>query len=229
MAPQDEGPKAAPGRRERQTAATRQRLLDAALAAFGWSGYQISTMDAIAEAADVSRATAFNYFPRKEDLVLGLLQQRRDFATATLHKDLARDADTATTLHDMMRSLASRYETDPVASRAFVKAVLQAGSALLPGYFETAKMFTLALCAGQRRGEIRADLDPDGAGLLLLDGYLGILYRWAAADPSNDRLGTRASDLVDLFLCGARATARLRRARPAATTKRTRVMPEAST
>jgi AcrR family transcriptional regulator len=196
-------PTKAPGRRERQAIATRQRLLEAGLDAFSRRGYHAATFDEIAEAADVARATAFNYFPRKEDIILALLQQRRDAVGPNLRHDLERDADTTTRLHDMMRTLTRLYESDAEKNRAFVRAVVQAGVVLQPpGYFDLAQIVGSVLRSGQNRGEIRADLNPDSAARLLLDGFQGIVYRWAANDPSVGSLYETLTELVDISLVG---------------------------
>ena len=60
-----------PGLRERKKAATRKAIHDGAIRLFGEQGYAGTTIDQIAEAADVSRATVFHYFPTKESIVFG--------------------------------------------------------------------------------------------------------------------------------------------------------------
>ena len=59
------------GLRERKKQATRLAIRDAAMALFDEHGFTHTTFDRIAEAADVSRATVFSYFPTKEDIVFG--------------------------------------------------------------------------------------------------------------------------------------------------------------
>jgi AcrR family transcriptional regulator len=64
------------GRRKQQT---RGEIIRAAFELFGRDGYEEVSMESVAEAAGVSRATLFNYFPQKE-LIL------REIATARVEK-----------------------------------------------------------------------------------------------------------------------------------------------
>jgi len=59
------------GLRERKKAATRAAIHDGAMRLFAAHGFAGTTIDQIAEAADVARATVFSYFPTKEDIVFG--------------------------------------------------------------------------------------------------------------------------------------------------------------
>jgi AcrR family transcriptional regulator len=59
------------GLRERKKQQTRQRISAAALELFDERGFDRVPVAEIAQAAEVSEATLFNYFPTKEDLVYG--------------------------------------------------------------------------------------------------------------------------------------------------------------
>src|SRR5450830_960974 len=56
--------------RENKKRETRQRISDVATALFFERGYDAVTVDEIAVAAQVSKMTIFNYFARKEELIL---------------------------------------------------------------------------------------------------------------------------------------------------------------
>ncbi|MFG1928643.1 TetR family transcriptional regulator [Cryptosporangium sp. NPDC048952] len=58
------------GLRERKKARMRAEIQAAALRLFRSQGYDVTTVDQIAEAAEISRMTFFRYFPGKADVVI---------------------------------------------------------------------------------------------------------------------------------------------------------------
>ena len=57
------------GRRERKKEETKRRIFETAVQLFNERGFDATTIDEIAERADVAKGTFFNYFPRKESLL----------------------------------------------------------------------------------------------------------------------------------------------------------------
>ncbi len=58
------------GLRQRKKAATRKKIIECAVHMFREQGYQASRIEDIAEAADLSVATFYNYFGSKADMLL---------------------------------------------------------------------------------------------------------------------------------------------------------------
>jgi AcrR family transcriptional regulator len=63
-------PPRAEGLRERKKAKTRWTIQEHALRLFVQQGYEATTVEQVAEAAEVSPSTFFRYFPSKEDVVV---------------------------------------------------------------------------------------------------------------------------------------------------------------
>ncbi|ONI73443.1 hypothetical protein ALI144C_42190 [Actinosynnema sp. ALI-1.44] len=76
--------------RERKKAETRQRIADVATLMFVTRGFDNVSIAEIAEAADVSKVTVFNYFPRKEDIFFDRGPQAMELLTAAV-RDRAPD------------------------------------------------------------------------------------------------------------------------------------------
>jgi AcrR family transcriptional regulator len=69
------------GLRERKKRRTRQHIADTAARLFGERGYEHVAVVDVAEAAEVSEQTVYNYFPTKQDLVFDLEEDLSDRLT----------------------------------------------------------------------------------------------------------------------------------------------------
>ncbi len=165
------------GRRERKKLETKDRIVDCAVRLFAARGYEATTMDDIGECADVARATVFNYFARKDDIVTEWFDRRR----ADLARGLAaaeEHTDTAERLRHAFRGLARLFHDDPDTARAVVRAWLRAGGPLRPDTSATPAVFADTIRRGQEQGDVPPDIDATRAGFVVFDAYLGVLYRW---------------------------------------------------
>ena len=108
-----------PGLRERKKAATRKAIHDGAIRLFGEQGFAGTTIDQIAEAADVSRATVFHYFPTKESIVFGDAPQ----ATAALAALLADAPEVVRAVREWLRGLTGWIEPDLQLQRRLAREV----------------------------------------------------------------------------------------------------------
>jgi AcrR family transcriptional regulator len=108
------------GLRERKRRRTFKAIHDAALRLFEERGYGAVTVADIAEAAEVSRATVFAYYPAKEDIVAGDAR----FAIEGLEAQLARpDVPVVESMREWLRTLVGWMEPDIVLQRRLAEEV----------------------------------------------------------------------------------------------------------
>jgi len=192
------------GLRERKKVQTRDRLIRCAAALFAERGYDSTTMEDIAECADVARATAFNYFSRKEDFVLAWFDRRRGELAEALADSAEAETETSDRLRHAFVAIARLFTQDPATGRAMVRAWVQAGGPTLTPESETTHMLTGLVRSGQKKGDVDARIDPDQAGRLLFDAYLGVLYRWVNDQGDQFPLEDNLIAALDVLLDGIR-------------------------
>lgn len=95
-------------RKKRETAG---RIEAAALALFERDGFERTTVEAIATAADISPRTFFHYFPTKEDVVLADYAARLERVLEALH-DQPDDLPTWRAVAASFRAVAEDYERE---------------------------------------------------------------------------------------------------------------------
>jgi AcrR family transcriptional regulator len=102
------------GLRERKKARTRATIRQHALRLFAEHGYSATTVEQIADAAEVSPATFFRYFPTKEDVVL-----QDDFDLIALAEMEAQPPDVGPIAAFRAAATAARQQLEPEDAEAF--------------------------------------------------------------------------------------------------------------
>lgn len=111
---------AASSRRERRKDQTRLALTRSALALFREQGFEATTVEEIAEAADYHRATFFRLFAGKDDVAFGDIADRLEAARAAF-EDNAQAEDPWRTARDVIIRESTRFASnDPELQAAYV-------------------------------------------------------------------------------------------------------------
>ena len=117
------------GLRERKKRETRETITRAAWKLFARRGFDAVTVADIAQAANVSQKTVFNYFPAKEDLVFGSGMQR----VAALIEAVQARPEGASIVEPFRRftmDFLDRVERDPVESIIRIPRLVMSSDAL---------------------------------------------------------------------------------------------------
>lgn len=193
-------------RRERNKIRVKERLYDAAMTLFAEQGYDETSIDEIAERADVARGTFFNYFQRKEDLLGAWGEERRGSLLATLSDESSGAGSAVGQLRHCLTILGGMNEEHRQQTHSLLMAWVRAGRPLLEDPF-LADVFAGIIAEGVRSGEFHPRFTAQQIGNALRDLYLGSLYRWCGR--SEGAAGQLTDDLLtalDLLLEGIQAT-----------------------
>ncbi|WP_037366623.1 acyl-CoA-like ligand-binding transcription factor [Nakamurella lactea] len=175
----------APGLRERKKAKTRRALQDSALRLIAEQGYEATTVEQIAAAADVSPSTFFRYFPTKEDAVL---QDEYDpmLLAAIQHQraDLAPLDATRAALRETFRAI-DAADRDKVYQRVQLALGVPAVRArMMDGMDAAERLFAEGLA--ERLGRDADDFDIAVTVAAMTAAMTAALRRWAAGGGTDD-------------------------------------------
>ncbi|WP_163797466.1 TetR/AcrR family transcriptional regulator [Mycolicibacterium sediminis] len=175
--------------REAQRLRTRARVLDAAVVEFQRTGTHSADINAIVEAAGVSRSTFYFHFPTKEHVLLELLRIDEARLAAELSRFLDGPHDLPAVLHETVRlvlELESRW-----GAKLFRDVVGLYFSPTRPEEEQWAQHQTFVLLAAEiersrHRGELYDDTDCyDGAAFFLV-GLYALLTSYRDIGPERE-------------------------------------------
>jgi len=179
---QDAGP--AVGLRERKKARTRSAIRRHAMRLFQKQGYQATTVEQIAEAAEVSPSTFFRYFPTKEDVII---TDDYDPLIVAAFKSQPAELHPVAALRGAMRSVFAEFTAERMAQererQALILSVPELRAGALDGLATTVQL--LAEAVAERVGRRPDELAVRAlAGAVIGVGLAAMLA--AAEDPTAD-------------------------------------------
>jgi len=194
------------GLRERKKAKTHEAIQAAALRLFRSQGYEATTVEQIAEAAEVSPSTFFRYFPTKEDVVIHDALDPILFASfAEQPAELGPIQALRVTMASVFGSLTPEQLALEVERQELIVSVPELRARMLDDLAGTFRGFAEALAArvGRSPDDIAVRsfagavlgaglaLWLTGSGTLTKDGKLGFMEEFDAAMAWLDESGLR--------------------------------------
>ncbi|QCQ92830.1 TetR/AcrR family transcriptional regulator [Rhodococcus sp. SGAir0479] len=175
-------------RRERNKQQTRGRLLDAARELFAARGVVSTTVEDIADRAGVSRATFFNYFPSKDELLSALHASHMDSMARVIDQLLVRELTTTDRIGALFADFVRSTEQLPGYLRA-VTGELERDLASPEISVERTERFNDELLRilepGIAAGEVRTDYPPRFLAQMVAAVYVSTIRYWRQ-DPDYD-------------------------------------------
>jgi AcrR family transcriptional regulator len=163
--------------REETLNATRQRLLEAALAEFARKGFAEANINHISEAAGFSKGTVYNYFSSKQALMLALVTEAGAVHVGYIEEQVRAVSDPAQRLVRFYEAGFRFVEEHPAQARFLITTLYSPGVELQEAMYRAYQpMFHLVaqeiLAPGIEQGVFRA-VDLLTTANLLMTVYLG--------------------------------------------------------
>ncbi|MHC1743325.1 MAG: TetR/AcrR family transcriptional regulator [Syntrophobacteraceae bacterium] len=195
--------KTLPGRRERRKEKTRQEIVRAAMGLFERQGFEATSMEQIAEEADVAKGTLYNHFPAKEAIIGAYMRETVRELEPELGRLLAEHADVRSRMGGMAERMAAwaGMHRDLVARhiRYRMASAPRAEDRHRTGF---ERLVEGVIQSGQETGEIRGDLPASFLTRALYALFSISVVNWIAGHDDLSLEKALFRD-IDLFLGGA--------------------------
>ncbi len=172
------------GRRERRKQEVRARIYGAARELFSKQGFDATTVDEIAAAADVAPATFFNHFKGKQ-VLLGLMATEVVDALQTLTPHLESEGDSVERLSAFVASAADAIAANRGVARDVLLEFMRSDATPdgpQPYLERIHEPFVSLIEAGQREGSMRSDYDAGFLAQMAVGMLNSAITSWLA-DP----------------------------------------------
>jgi AcrR family transcriptional regulator len=183
------------GRRERKKEETKRKIFETAIKLFADKGFEATTIDEIAEAADVAKGTFFNYFPRKESIIEFLAEEKLETVEEVAG---VAEASASERLRRIFDALASAYEENADLSRTVMRSAMDRMCCPAEGgaWQRFEELSHQVIRDGQDSGEFKRGQDPNVVHGALVSCFVGSVVWWL-----GERAESHRHDLRNVTLC----------------------------
>jgi len=187
-------------RTERKKAQTRQNLVESAKKLFSKHGFAGTTIDDIANHADVAKVTFYYHFKSKEELALEIRRQCVEEATNYVEEQRQKDLPVEEMIQDFVNEVANWTEENWKLLEVFCAQRLNPLMSFERGEDEKPEPMIMCIDAilqkGQQSGRLRKDFDRLQVARLIDLGIMCEQNEWIRA---GRKRGTLRSELMTCF------------------------------
>lgn len=191
-------------RRERKKEETRSTIVNCAISFFKEKGFYETSMEEIAEKADVSKGTLYNYFQDKESILVDYFQ----LLTADYAKEsLKSSRDITSRLNNLLDFIYKLFSNDQDLAEIYFRYRIQ--TPLVRNPFDDPKRSGLensvlaTIEEAQKSGELRCDIPAlliaRNLQFLTISFFISNIY---SKEPFE--IGTVKTQIIELFLNGSK-------------------------
>jgi AcrR family transcriptional regulator len=193
------------GRRERKKDETKRKIIDVALEMFHRQGFAATTMEQIADTADVAKGTLYNHFATKEAIVGEYMRRTVRENEPDAVKFFKELPDTRSRLYVFMEKIAEWTELNKEIVGIYVSYRMQ--NLFRPQDERERSGFESLLAKiighGQASGELRKNISQEKLVKYFEVLHAMTLRNWLV-EPEEFPLQQNLIEAVDLFLTGAK-------------------------
>lgn len=162
----------------------RKKILDVAVNEFANNGFENANINTIAKKADVSVGSLYKYFDTKADLFLTSVNYGVSSLERILAQVVALDEDVMLKLEKLVRAAICYSRENAVMIKLYNEFTTESNAELGEKLAErmesvTADAYRKAIIKGQIDGEIRADIDPGMAALMVDNMLMNLQFSYA--------------------------------------------------
>ena len=191
------------GRRELNKIQCRDRILRMSRRLFTSKGYENTTIEDVAAAAEISKATLYNYFSSKEHLLLGIADAALEEIRQLIREDLRYEPDSLAKLRRVMETLVADSARYVTLTRRIFYLNVSPDNALHGPRAELLEILGQLVREGQEQGRLRRDLAAEELVEVFLGVYLLTQFGWEGLERCTEEECRRKVDRVlDQVLTG---------------------------
>ena len=159
----------------------RQQILDAAAACFARGGFHRTTMQDICGEVELSPGAVYRYFQSKEEIIQAMCTRGHEEDVETIRDAMKLD-NTLEVFDELIRLFFSGVE-DREFCALMVELISEArrdemiSESVREGWTQIMGPLAEIVVKAQARGEINADLDPEGVVSVMLGVYQGLVLQ----------------------------------------------------
>lgn len=190
----------AESRREASKTRCRKQILKASRRLFKEKGYEKTMIDDVAEKAEISKATLYNYFPNKESLLTGTMEDEID--AFMKYTESIRDVGNS---DERIRKALKFLIIDSIAFISVSRRILFlnacTGSPMYGKANDVKEIFADMTEQAKTENIFKREIPTKDIVDLLMGVYLSAQFQWADIEKlSEDQCGERIDRMLDLAL-----------------------------
>jgi len=190
-------------KRETNKINCRERILKASRRLFASKGYEETMMEDIAQRAGVSKATVYNYFPNKESLLIGTVDEVVGEVEAMVADASPESCVGDTLLRRTMEVFVKASMKYPkLARRISYLNSCQESTLYATANRKVLQILRALVCKAQEGGTFRPDADPDDIVDALMGLYFIAQFQWNDTDSAPGALEAKLDRFFTILMEG---------------------------